>query len=262
MGDYFAAHGILFETSCVGTPQQNGRAERKHRHILNVARSLRFQANLPLQFWGECVLTAAYLINRTPTPILQGKTPYHIIFCHKPLYDHIKIFGCLCFASKIPRDRNKFAARSRKCIFIGYSHGKKGWRLYDMDTREIFNSRDVVFYENHFPYSQPPSSSPSSSSSTHPAVYEMDDRGSDPIVMSSAAPIEPTHDMTSSSSGPHGLGNGPLDDRGVILLSRKHLILLCLMVQQICLLVMSDAAQETINHQFDCVTMFVIQHNV
>ena len=69
--DYFNDNGILFQTSCVGTPQQNGRVERKHKHILNVARALRFQANLPIYFWGASVLIAAHLINRTPTPLLQ-----------------------------------------------------------------------------------------------------------------------------------------------------------------------------------------------
>ena len=49
---YFAEQGILHQTSCVNTPQQNGRVERKHRHILNVARSLLFQVNLPVSFWG------------------------------------------------------------------------------------------------------------------------------------------------------------------------------------------------------------------
>lgn len=53
---YFAAQGIMHQTSCVRTPRQNGRVERKHRHILNVARVLRFQASPPIHFWGECVL--------------------------------------------------------------------------------------------------------------------------------------------------------------------------------------------------------------
>ena len=48
---YFKENGIRFQTSCVGTPQQNGRVERKHRHILNVARALRFQAFFPISFW-------------------------------------------------------------------------------------------------------------------------------------------------------------------------------------------------------------------
>ncbi|GKC02232.1 retrovirus-related pol polyprotein from transposon TNT 1-94, partial [Tanacetum coccineum] len=57
MDDYFCKHGILHETSCVGTPQQNGRVERKHRHILNVARALRFQSNLPIEFWWEVYIS-------------------------------------------------------------------------------------------------------------------------------------------------------------------------------------------------------------
>ena len=53
MQNFYHEHGILREGSCVETPHQNGRVERKHRHLLNVARALRFQANLPIQSWGE-----------------------------------------------------------------------------------------------------------------------------------------------------------------------------------------------------------------
>lgn len=96
---HFDAQGIVFETSCVSTPQQNGRVERKHRHLLNVARPLLFTSHLPLSFWGESIYTAAYLINRTPTPLLQGKSPYEILHGQVPMYNDLKVFGCLCFAA-------------------------------------------------------------------------------------------------------------------------------------------------------------------
>ncbi|PNX95257.1 retrovirus-related Pol polyprotein from transposon TNT 1-94 [Trifolium pratense] len=118
--DWSGKHGIEFQTSCSRTPQQNGRVERKHRHILNIARALRFQGNLPISFWGECVLTAGYLINRTPTPVLRGKTPYEMLYGQAPSYDHLKVFGCLCYAHNLEKTSDKFASRSRKCVFVGY----------------------------------------------------------------------------------------------------------------------------------------------
>jgi len=97
--EFFATTGITHQTSCVETPQQNGVVERKHKHLLEVSRALLFQAALPLRFWGEYVLTATHIINRMPTKILKGKTPYEVLHGSPPAYNHLKVFGCLCFVS-------------------------------------------------------------------------------------------------------------------------------------------------------------------
>ncbi|CAL8130641.1 unnamed protein product [Prunus armeniaca] len=68
--------GVIYQHTCVYTSQQIGIVERKHRHIIEMARALRFQANLAISFWGECVLTAMYLINRLPIALLSKQSPY------------------------------------------------------------------------------------------------------------------------------------------------------------------------------------------
>jgi transposase InsO family protein len=77
--DFYNETGILHQTSCVGTPQQNGIVERKHQHILAVTRALLFQSNLPKSFWSHAVSHAIHIINRLPTPFLQNKSPFHIL---------------------------------------------------------------------------------------------------------------------------------------------------------------------------------------
>jgi len=90
------------------------------------------------------------LKNRTPSKLLEGQTPYELVYGDKPNYDLIKVFGCLCFAQTGSGD--KFASRSRRCIFIGYPFGKKSWKLYDLTNHKIFESRDVKFYEENLPF--------------------------------------------------------------------------------------------------------------
>ncbi|KAK1418428.1 hypothetical protein QVD17_27572 [Tagetes erecta] len=149
--NFLSKNGVLHQTSCSYTPQQNGVAERKHRHLLNVARSLLFQGGLPLKFWSECVLTACYLINRTPTLVLNGKTPYELFFGFSPSLDHLRVFGCLCF-STVLNNSDKFSSHAEKCVMLGYSNQKKGYKLWSLDNKQIIFSRDVQFYETVFPF--------------------------------------------------------------------------------------------------------------
>lgn len=121
MTQFFSDKGILHQTSCVSTRQRNNVSERKHRHLLNVAQALLFQANLPKKFLGDAILTTTYLVNQTPTPVLKGKTPFETLFHKPPTYDHLRIFGCLCFASTHHHRPTKFDARATHCVFLGYS---------------------------------------------------------------------------------------------------------------------------------------------
>jgi len=78
-GAYLSEHGIIHQTTCPDTPSQNGVAERKNRHLLEVARSMMFQMNVPKYLWSEAVLTAAYLINRMSSRILGMASPAEML---------------------------------------------------------------------------------------------------------------------------------------------------------------------------------------
>ena len=138
------------------TPQQNGRVEHKHHHILNVPRALRFHANLPIDFfcWGGwgCIVVAAYLISHTPTKLLKGKSPNEVLFKYTPSYNELHVFRTLYFTRNNLRPKGKFASRSKKCVLLGYPFGNKEWKMCDLETHEIFVSRDVAFFENTFSF--------------------------------------------------------------------------------------------------------------
>ncbi|GKB70996.1 putative RNA-directed DNA polymerase [Tanacetum coccineum] len=129
--------GILHQTTCAYTPQQNGIAERKHRHLLNVARSLMFQGGIPLRFWSDCVLTDVYLINRLPSLVLNGKSPFFLVYGREPNLSHLRSFGCLCYAAVV-KGSDKFSNKSKKCVLIGYASSKKAYKLLSLENRTVF----------------------------------------------------------------------------------------------------------------------------
>ncbi|GJZ90439.1 putative RNA-directed DNA polymerase [Tanacetum coccineum] len=152
MLNFYNEKGILLETTCPHTPQQNGVVERKHRHLLETARALMFDANLPKQFWGECILTAAYVINRLPSKVIKNKTPFELLFNQKPDYEFLRVFGCLAYFTNTNTKGDKFEERGKPRVFLGYLSGTKGYKILDLETRKIIVSRNVNFYEQKFPF--------------------------------------------------------------------------------------------------------------
>ncbi|XP_039045779.1 uncharacterized protein LOC120185691 [Hibiscus syriacus] len=155
---FFSSLGIIHQSSCVHTPQQNGIVERKHKHLLEVARALKFHSQVPVKFWGECVNTTCYIINRLPSSSLAGKCPFELLHGKPPNLSHMRIFGCLCYATQ-PNYKDKFSPKAIPSIFTGYSVTQKGYLLFNLEKQTFFVNRDVKFHEDIFPFKFPISSS-------------------------------------------------------------------------------------------------------
>ncbi|RVX21015.1 Retrovirus-related Pol polyprotein from transposon RE2 [Vitis vinifera] len=146
---FMSHHGILHQSSCAHTPQQNGVAERKNRHLVETARTILLHSNVPFRFWGDAVLTACYLINRMPSSVLHDQIPHSLLFPDQPLYFlPPRVFGCTCFVHILTPGQDKLSAKAMKCLFLGYSRLQKGYRCYSLETHRYFISADVTFFED------------------------------------------------------------------------------------------------------------------
>lgn len=158
-GEYEKLHplfekiGISYHVSCPHTHQQNGSTERKHHHVIEVGLALLANAYMPLKFWDKAFLTAAYLINRTPSKVINLEMPLELLFHQTPNYQFLRIFGCACWPNLCPYNNHKLQFRSKQCVFLGYSNLHKGFKCLDIPTGRVYTSRDVIFDENVFPFS-------------------------------------------------------------------------------------------------------------
>ena len=99
--------GIHFRHPCPYVHEQNGRIERKHRHVVETGLTLLAQSAMPLKFLWEAFSFAVYLINRLPTITLLMKSPFEAVYHRTPDYMQLRVFGCSCFPYLRPYNKNK-----------------------------------------------------------------------------------------------------------------------------------------------------------
>ncbi|GLU12192.1 hypothetical protein SLE2022_288920 [Rubroshorea leprosula] len=87
---------IKQQISCPSTPEQNGVAERKHRHIVETGLTMLIN-NLPPRYWVDTFSTVVFLSNRMPLSALNNGSPYYMLYDKTTDYPMIKVFGCRCF---------------------------------------------------------------------------------------------------------------------------------------------------------------------
>jgi transposase InsO family protein len=138
-------YGTAFQLSCPGTSQENERAERKLRHILDTVYALLLSSLVPTPFWGEATPTAIYTINRLPTPVLANCTPHKRLFDTSPTYHQLRVFVSTYFVLLQSHECTKLEHRSRLCCFIRYGVEQKGYRCYDPVSHRLCISHHVVF---------------------------------------------------------------------------------------------------------------------
>ncbi|KAL5766903.1 hypothetical protein ACOSP7_017520 [Xanthoceras sorbifolium] len=139
--------GIVRHLTVRGTPQQNGVAERMHRTLLEKVRCMLSNSGLSKDFWAEAASTACHLVNRSPSTAIDIKTPEELWSGKPAEYSDLKVFGCPAYAHV---NDGKLEPRSKRCIFIGYPSGVKGYKLWCPDPKspKVIISRDVVFDES------------------------------------------------------------------------------------------------------------------
>lgn len=144
MKQFCGENGIVLETNPAHNPQLNGVAERLNRTLTEKARSMLLEYDVAKRMWGEAIMTATYLTNRSPTVALKETTPFEKWFGVKPNISNLKVFGCHAYAHVPDSDRGKFDPKSRPLVMVGYD--QHGYRLYN--GHKIVVTRNVIFDED------------------------------------------------------------------------------------------------------------------
>ena len=115
--------GVARQFTEPNSPASNGKAERMHRTVLNMARCMIFNCGLPIRFWGDAVKYAAYVLNRSPSRSNPGrKSPLEVLEGKPPSLLNIVAFGSPCMVYRDSNGRT-FKKRATRGIILGSSDG-------------------------------------------------------------------------------------------------------------------------------------------
>ncbi|KAF7811806.1 uncharacterized protein G2W53_032782 [Senna tora] len=109
-----------------GTPQQNGVAERRNITLLDMVRSMMAQANLPISYCGDALLTTTFILNRVPSTSVAS-TSYELWTKRKPDLSILRPWGSAVYIHDNSHKYGKLGPRGKTCIFIRYSEQSKGY---------------------------------------------------------------------------------------------------------------------------------------
>ena len=136
--------GTHQEFSSPKTPQQNVIVEQKNRVVQEMAHVRLQNKKMPKSFWGEAVNTACHTLNREYFRPDSKQTPYELWRGKKLVVKYFRIFGSDCYIFHDRENLKKFDAKSDKGYFLGYSSTSRAYRVYNLRTKTVMESSNVV----------------------------------------------------------------------------------------------------------------------
>ncbi|KAJ9520596.1 hypothetical protein QJQ45_007467 [Haematococcus lacustris] len=143
--DWCSSKGIQQQFSAPYCPEQNGKAERLNRTIMQSTRSMLLSAQLPPGFWVDASRPVANYV-RNLLPITgQPVTPWEAFYRRKPNLSALRVFGATAWVYVTQPNRNKLQPKAVKGVFLGYAVGSKAYKLW-VNGRLVI-SKDVQIDE-------------------------------------------------------------------------------------------------------------------
>lgn len=127
--NYCKSRGIVMEYVPANSPELNGLSERLNRTFQDKIRSMLLDSGMSSEFWGDVIMVATYLTNRSATEALNGRTPFEKWYHRKPNLSNLRVFGSKAY-THVPKQKreSKVSERSKECII---------YRLFDIESQQV-----------------------------------------------------------------------------------------------------------------------------
>jgi hypothetical protein len=148
--DLIMENGYSLETTGAHSSFQNALAERPHRDLANIMRSLLYNANMGPEYWSFALTHAVYLKNRWPHRTLSKEmTPYQALTGKIPDLSHLRVFGARVYGLAKPKRWAKLDDITFSGRFLTFTATSKIINILDEKTNRIRTASEFVFDEAH-----------------------------------------------------------------------------------------------------------------
>ena len=143
MQEFYSRRGIRLEPTAAHTPQQNGKAERLNRTLMERVRSILAEAELGEELWAEALMAVVYTRNRGPTS--DGRaTPFELGHDKRPDVACLRVWGSVAYALKPKGQQRKLQPKTMAGRVVGYAAGGHAYRVYNPASRKVVVRRNIV----------------------------------------------------------------------------------------------------------------------